>query len=180
MGGRVILLWLIKNNAYFSLRIGSVFCWQDFQFYTMKGTDFLPLFLSSFYTVPIHVGVLFPWLVSPQHIAYTHSCRGSLWEGLTSAASIHQTMEVFPCSASKGGCSTSSFTKKPCSDNHGFSITTASISCKSTWNMMEIHTWLCFTGHSFMIYRYHNNNEKIEKQILHLIRKSSFSKQRCL
>lgn len=71
--GGFVLSWSIGNNAYFSLRLGSEFCWQALLFISnliQRRND--PLFLSLYYTVPVHMEVSFA--VIPQHITYTYTC----------------------------------------------------------------------------------------------------------
>lgn len=70
--GGFVLSWSIENNAYFSLRLGSEFCWQALLFISnliQRRND--PLFLSLYYTVDSpHGGIL--RCHPPTHHIYTH------------------------------------------------------------------------------------------------------------
>lgn len=121
---------LIGDDACFSLRLGSEFCWPappfSSLFLTQRRNDLPAVFPSSDYAVPIHIEVSI--MDVPRFKTYTHmilhptetnthtqlakqiqenhslmfiatilTCAGgSPCEWLTSSASIHQAVEVFP------------------------------------------------------------------------------------
>ena len=74
--GGFVLLWLIKNNAYFSLQHGSAFCPRTLLLIsnlTRRRNGLLASFPSLVCTVTIHVEVSFPGLVIAPDTLHIHT-----------------------------------------------------------------------------------------------------------